>query len=74
MFNGIFREELKTELNCRAYCLSRPYTECMAYDWDRVRFECFIHTKADPTGVNTDVDHYARQQCYETSSEYAYFQ
>ena len=53
-----------TQSECRAVCLSKPYSQCAAYDFNQQNNECWIHsTKPTELIPATGILHYSRVQC-----------
>ncbi len=53
-----------TESACKSVCLSRPYSQCAAYEFNSDNNECWIHsTKPDRLNSAQGINHYARIRC-----------
>ncbi len=53
-----------TESACKSVCLSRPYSQCAAYEFNFDNNECWIHTsKPDRLNSAQRINHYSRMQC-----------
>ena len=53
-----------TKKQCESLCLSKSFSECAAYEFNRQDNRCWIHgSVATSLSTANNIDHYTREKC-----------